>query len=72
MGGGGVDAAELFGQGEGAFGLGPVSEEAAGLPAQRVMIVPRSLLRSALGDEQVLSELDVELYAAARGCGCGR
>jgi hypothetical protein len=31
--GGGVDAAELFGEGEGAFGLDPVGEEAAGLPA---------------------------------------
>jgi hypothetical protein len=35
LGGGGVDAAELFGQLEGPFGLGPVTEEAAGLPAQR-------------------------------------
>jgi hypothetical protein len=32
---GGVDAAELFGEGEGAFGLGVVSQEAAGLPAHR-------------------------------------
>jgi hypothetical protein len=32
--GGGVDAAELFNQGDGAFGFGPVGEEAAGLPAQ--------------------------------------
>jgi hypothetical protein len=31
---GGVDAAELLGQGEGALGLGPVGQEAAGLPAQ--------------------------------------
>jgi hypothetical protein len=31
---GGVDAAQPFGQGEGAFGLGLVGEEAAGLPAQ--------------------------------------
>jgi hypothetical protein len=31
--GGGVDAAELLRQGEGAFGLGPAGEEAAGLPA---------------------------------------
>jgi hypothetical protein len=31
--GGGVDAAELFGELEGAFGLGPVGQEAAGLPA---------------------------------------
>jgi hypothetical protein len=35
-----------------------------GLPAQRVMIVPTSLLRSALGYEQVHSELDVEQSAA--------
>jgi hypothetical protein len=32
--GGGIDAAESLGQGEGAFGLGPVGQEAAGLPAQ--------------------------------------
>ena len=38
--GGGVDAAELFGQGEGTFGFGRVGQEAAGLPAQRVAIVP--------------------------------
>jgi hypothetical protein len=57
----------LLGELEGAFGFGPVGEEPAGLPAQRVMIVPTSLLRSALGYEQVLSELDVELYAAAAG-----
>jgi hypothetical protein len=38
--GGGVDAAELFNQGDGAFGFGPVGEEAAGLPAQRVVTVP--------------------------------
>src|SRR5215207_83179 len=30
---GGVDAAELFGELEGTFGLGPVDQEAAGLPA---------------------------------------
>jgi hypothetical protein len=29
LGGGGVDAAQLFGQGEGSLGLGPVGEEAA-------------------------------------------
>jgi hypothetical protein len=29
--GGGVDAAELLGQGEGALGLGPVGKEPAGL-----------------------------------------
>jgi hypothetical protein len=34
LGCGGVDAAELLGQRNGAFGLGPVGEEAAGLPAQ--------------------------------------
>jgi hypothetical protein len=30
----------LFGQRKGVFGLGPISQEAAGLPAQRVAIVP--------------------------------
>jgi hypothetical protein len=38
LGRGGVDAAQLLGQGEGAFGLGPVGEEAAGLPAQRTLL----------------------------------
>jgi hypothetical protein len=47
---------ELLGEGEGAFGLGPVGEEAAGLPAQRVAVVPAPLLGSALGNERVLSE----------------
>jgi hypothetical protein len=32
--GGGIDAAELFGELESTFGLGPVGEELAGLPAQ--------------------------------------
>jgi hypothetical protein len=63
--GGGVDAAELLGQLEGAFGFGAIGEEAAGLPAQRAMILPWRLLRSALGSERVLSEADVEQYAAA-------
>jgi hypothetical protein len=41
LGRGGIHAAELFGQGEGALGvLGAVGEEPAGLPAQRVAIVP--------------------------------
>jgi hypothetical protein len=31
--GGGVDAAELFGELEGPLGLGPVGQEPAGLPA---------------------------------------
>jgi hypothetical protein len=34
LGRGGVDAAQLLGELEGAFGLGPVGQEAAGLPAQ--------------------------------------
>jgi hypothetical protein len=39
----------------------------AGLPAQRVAVVPAPLLGSALGNERVLSEADVEQYAAAAG-----
>ena len=35
-----------------------------GLNAQGVAIVPATLLRSALGHDQVLSEVDVELLAA--------
>jgi hypothetical protein len=35
-----------------------------GLHAQGVAIIPASLLRSALGYDQVLSDTDVELYAA--------
>jgi hypothetical protein len=61
---GGVDAAQPLGQGEGAFGLAAVREESAGLPAQRVAIVPAPLLRSALGSERVLWEADVEQHAA--------
>jgi hypothetical protein len=52
----GIDAAEQFGELEGAFGLGPVGQEPAGLPAQRVVVVPAPLLGSALGNERVLSE----------------
>jgi hypothetical protein len=54
--GGGIHAAELFGQRQGAFGLGPLGQEPAGLPAQRVAVVPAPLLGSALGNERVLSE----------------
>jgi hypothetical protein len=61
---GGVDTAQLLSEGEGAFGFGPVGQEAAGLPAQRVAIVPPLLLWSALGHERVLSEPDVEQDAA--------
>ena len=35
---GGVDAAELLGEGEGTFGLSPVWREAAGLPAQPALV----------------------------------
>jgi hypothetical protein len=54
--GGGVDTAELLSEGKGAFGFGAVRKEAAGLPAQRVAVVPAPLLGSALGNERVLSE----------------
>jgi hypothetical protein len=43
---GGVDAAQPLGELEGAFGLGPVGQEPAGLPAQRVAVVPAPLLGS--------------------------
>src|SRR5215217_5398949 len=57
LGGGGVDAAELFGELEGAFGFDPPGPKGrAGLPAQRVAVVPAPLLGSALGHERVLSE----------------
>jgi hypothetical protein len=36
--GGGVDAAQPFGQREGALGLAPVGEEPAGLPAQLLLV----------------------------------
>jgi hypothetical protein len=55
--------AQLLGQGVGAFGLGPVGEEAAGLPAQGWRSCPRPY-SSALIYEWVLSEADVEQYAA--------
>jgi hypothetical protein len=38
--------------------------QGGGLRAQGVAVVPATLLRSALGDDQVLSEVDVERYAA--------
>jgi hypothetical protein len=44
----GIDAAQPLREREGAFGLGPVGQEAAGLPAQRMAIVPALLLRSPL------------------------
>ncbi len=46
-----------------AFGLSPVGEEAAGLPAQ-LAVVPASLFRSALSYERALSEADVQRYVA--------
>ena len=60
----GIDAAELLGQLEGAFGLAAVGQEAAGLPAQRVAIASPASLRAALSYERVLSEADVDQYAA--------
>jgi hypothetical protein len=62
--GGGVDAAQAFGELEGAFGFGAVGEEAAGLPARWWRSCP-PLLRSPLGYGRVLWEVDVEQYAAA-------
>ena len=38
--------------------------QGGGLCAQGVAVVPATLLRSALGSDQVLSEVDVERYAA--------
>jgi hypothetical protein len=38
--------------------------QGGGLRAQGVAIVPAFLLRSALGYEQLLSEVEVELYTA--------
>ena len=40
LGRGGVDASQPLGQREGAFGLGPVGKEAAGLPARRPAALP--------------------------------
>jgi hypothetical protein len=62
--GGGVDTAELLSEGEGAFGFGAVRKEAAGLPAQRVAVVPAPLLGSALGNERGAVGADVEQSAA--------
>jgi hypothetical protein len=50
------NAAQLFGELEGALGFAAVGEEPAGLPAQRVAVVPAPLLGSALGNGRVLSE----------------
>jgi hypothetical protein len=54
---GGIHATEPLGQGEGAFGLGAVGEEGAGLPAQRL---PRMLRNR----RQQLDEADVAALAA--------
>jgi hypothetical protein len=70
--GGGVDAAQPLGQREGALGLAAVAEEAAGLPAQRVTIVPAPLFRSARSYERALSEADPSSTQPPQGCGCGR
>jgi hypothetical protein len=58
-----VDTAQPLGQGKRALGLGPVDQEPAGLPAQRIAIVPAPLLCSALSYERVLSVANVEQYA---------
>jgi hypothetical protein len=60
---GGVDAAQSLGELEGAFGFGPVGEEAAGLPVQRVAVVSAPLLGSALGNERAVGA-DIEQSAA--------
>jgi hypothetical protein len=60
LGGGGVHRAESLGEQEGALGLGAVGEEAAGLPASGWRSCPVRLLSY----ERVLSEADVEQYAA--------
>src|SRR5215211_614823 len=44
------------GLGKDAFGLGPVGEELARLPAQQVAVVPAPLRGCALGNERVLSK----------------
>jgi hypothetical protein len=61
--GGGIDTAQPLRERKCAFGLGAVREEPAGLPAQRVAIVPAHLLRGALGYDRVLSDAEVELLA---------
>jgi hypothetical protein len=39
--------------------------QGGGLHAQGVAVVPASLLRSALGHDQLLSDTDIERYAAS-------
>ncbi|HZA80106.1 MAG TPA: nuclease-related domain-containing protein, partial [Actinomycetes bacterium] len=46
--------------------------QGGGLRVQGVAIVPATLLRSALGYDHVLSEIDVELYAATARARLGR
>ena len=53
-----------LGQRKGALGLSAVGQEAAGLPAFPAGGDRALLLRFALGSERVLSESDVEQYAA--------
>ena len=69
---GGVDAAQLLGQRVGPARLWPGREEAAGLPAQPVVVVPAPRLGSALGNERVPSEPTSSSPPPPRRCGCGR
>jgi hypothetical protein len=60
---GGIDTAQPLRERKGALGLGAVGEQAAGLAAQRVAIVPAARLRSALDSGRVLSQANTEQYA---------
>jgi hypothetical protein len=60
---GGVDAAQPLDQDEGAFGLAPISQEPAGLPAQRVRIVSAPFSASHAAMSGVVGA-DVEQYTA--------
>jgi hypothetical protein len=52
----GIDAAELFGESEGAFGLRPVGGEPAGLPAQVALSGRRQTRRTVWCPDQFPGE----------------
>jgi hypothetical protein len=56
--GGGVDAAELFGELEGALGFGPVGQEAAGLPAHPLLGLQGPMVAAGDGSTSVRRWVD--------------
>jgi hypothetical protein len=55
---GGVDTAELLGQGEGAFGLRAIGQEAAGLPAHPLLGLQGPMVAVGEGSSSILRWVD--------------